>query len=475
MGSVLNVKEAEGDKVEVLMDEPEDLEQEIPNLTETRPIEVAAQVKEPEDSPLPVPVDSQKEVEIDSSATKPDEVQEPDDIVGPDEATTLSDSLEAVDPPKISSSDTIMPIPPPAAEPEVTEADTTEPKMGSVETTTPSSVEVEENTTDEAVEKDEHTQAVENDSKETVRIMEEQQAIKAELSDTYPTQGELDAEMEIEDGEGIKGDEPPVIESLRSPVEPVSSEQPEPSAKARADANQPDEQEVPATFIPPATIGGAESIAITTPKSSTAGSKTPLRAQRTGGGLPLPKPSAPTTRISKGSAPPSAYNRLAPNSTPPMPTPSTPANKTRAHRQSLTPASGRDRTMTTPLKPSHTGASMSSSKNTPTPLRPHHTGQAHTPLRPQTTGTKAIERSPLYAPTASSLAKTKQRAAVSPVGNGASKGKAASIGRPDGRKHSLGSVEGADSPSPGDRKRVFSNSSAMSSASRRQSSSGNDA
>ncbi|WP_163314402.1 DUF1720 domain-containing protein, partial [Enterobacter hormaechei] len=54
----------------------------------------------------------------------------------------------------------------------------------------------------------------------------------------------------------------------------------------------------------------------------------------------------------------------------------------------------------TPLRPSHTGSTASPSPAHIQSLKPHHTG-AITPLRPQPTGTRAIERSPLYAPTAS--------------------------------------------------------------------------
>jgi len=223
------------------------------------------------------------------------------------------------------------------------------------------------------------------------------------------------------------------------------------TSPSKAPSNEHEDEDVAAT---------KQSKATKTPKSTTT---TPLRQQKTGGGLPLPKPSTPIVRVTKGSAPPSSFNRSPPasTSTKTESKPSTPFAHNRIPRKSLTPS----QSSATPLRPSHTGSTSTSSPSTTTPLRPHHTGSV-TPLRPQATGTRAIERSPLYAPTASSLAKTKQRVAAASPGSVGTKSKTGSIGRAGGaRKESVGS--GSDG-SPAMRSRVVSNGSAASSGIARQ-------
>jgi hypothetical protein len=219
---------------------------------------------------------------------------------------------------------------------------------------------------------------------------------------------------------------------------------------------------VPQNPIPAKTTPRQTRAATTPSKTPLTASQTPLKAQKTGG-LPAPKPSTPSGRLTKSSAPPTTSARTSPHA---QSKPTTPAAVPRTVRKSLNPSSQG----VTPLRPSHTGSTASPSPAHIQPLKPHHTG-AVTPLRPQLTGTRAIERSPLYAPTASSLAKTKQKvtASPSPVGG---KGKAESATR----KESVGSLsEPGVGSSLGSRLRVISSSGSTISARSRQRTASGDA
>jgi hypothetical protein len=216
---------------------------------------------------------------------------------------------------------------------------------------------------------------------------------------------------------------------------------------------------VPQKPIPTKTTPRQTRAATTPSKTPLTASQTPLKAQKTGG-LPAPKPSTPSGRLTKSSAPPTTSARTSPYA---QSKPTTPAAVPRTVRKSLTSSSQG----ATPLRPSHTGSTASPSPAHIQSLKPHHTG-AITPLRPQPTGTRAIERSPLYAPTASSLAKTKQKvtASPSPVGG---KGKAESATR----KGSVGSLSEPGVGSLGSRTRVVSsNGSTTSARSRHRTASG---
>lgn len=218
---------------------------------------------------------------------------------------------------------------------------------------------------------------------------------------------------------------------------------------------------VPQKPIPAKTTPRQTRAATTPSKTPSTASQTPLKAQKTGG-LPAPKPSTPSGRPTKSSAPPTTSTRTSPHA---QSKPTTPAAVPRTVRKSLTPSSQG----ATPLRPSHTGSTVSPSPAPIQSLKPHHTG-AITPLRPQPTGTRAIERSPLYAPTASSLAKTKQKVAASPSPVGG-KGKAESATR----KESVGSLSEPGVGSLGSRTRVISSSGSTTSARSRQRTASGDA
>lgn len=151
-------------------------------------------------------------------------------------------------------------------------------------------------------------------------------------------------------------------------------------------------------------------------RDAQASTSTPARSARSGvSGLP---------RTSSSSAKPSAAS-LFRKSTPAgrsMRSVSTPTTSlasgggsaARSPPDSLGRSSGRQapstvsppssRLLVTPLRPHHTGTPGGSSRANlaPAPIRPQHTG----------TPTKVIERSPLYAPTAASLAKARDRASA---------------------------------------------------------------
>lgn len=258
---------------------------------------------------------------------------------------------------------------------------------------------------------------------------------------------------------------------IRAPLEAVAepSAQPEIAKQQETKVKSPGPVPAPSTSkspVPqkpiPAKTTPRQTRAATTPsKTHLTASQTPLKAQKTGE-LPAPKPSTPSGRLTKSSAPPTTSARTSPQA---QSKPTTPSAVPRTVRRSLTPSSQG----AMPLRPSHTGSTASPSPAHIQSLKPHHTG-ALTPLRPQPTGTRAIERSPLYAPTASSLAKTKQKvtASPSPVGG---KGKAESATR----KESVGSLSEPGVGSLGSRTRVVSSSGSTTSARSRQRTASGDA
>ncbi|KAH8084631.1 hypothetical protein HD553DRAFT_311326 [Filobasidium floriforme] len=254
------------------------------------------------------------------------------------------------------------------------------------------------------------------------------------------------------------------LEAVAEPsAQPEIAKQQETKVKSPGPVPAPSTSKSPVPQKPiPAKTTPRQTRAATTPsKTPSTASQTPIKAQKTGG-LPAQKSSTPSGRPTKSSAPPTTSTRTSPHA---QSKPTTPAAVPRTVRKSLTPSSQG----VTPLRPSHTGSTASPSPAHIQSLKPHHTG-AITPLRPQPTGTRAIERSPLYAPTASSLAKTKQKvtASPSPVGG---KGKAEG----SMRKESVGSLSEPGVGSLGSRTRVISSSGSTTSARSRQRTASGDA
>lgn len=281
-----------------------------------------------------------------------------------------------------------------------------------------------------------------------VQSITENETHKSEETNTKSAEPESDEQLD--DTPDIAEAMPEsAIQAEAKAVSEIKAELPAPVPAPSAAKSPPKQTAVPNKSTP------RQTRAATTPsKTPSSASQTPLKAQRTGG-LPLPKPSTPSVRAGKSSAPPTSFSRTSPQA---QSKPTTPSAIPRTTRKSLTPSS---RT-TTPLKPSHTGSTVSPSPAQMQPLKPHHTG-AVTPLRPQVTGTRAIERSPLYAPTASSLAKTKQKVAASPSPVG---GK--TVGGGTARKESVGSASEAGAGSVGSRARVVSSSGSGTSGGSRQ-------
>lgn len=246
----------------------------------------------------------------------------------------------------------------------------------------------------------------------------------------------------------------PVSESKTEfPTEAVSEPLPAleaPQSPQAGQQKQPVDTPGRATKVPDSNVVKQQS-------SSPAGRQKSPNKKKSSGAAVVPPPTSAKSRVARSHVIP--HTSVTPTrrlSASPSSTLETPNNrltpKVRPTRTSLSPSKLR---RTPALKPSHTGNTQS----TPPPaLKPHHTGMPTTPsrhatpLRPQVTGTRAIERSPLYAPTASSLAKTKPKVTLTSSTSGSSVGGGATE---RSRKTSLDSLKHEHR----DRRRTMSNES----------------